>query len=406
MDKDKQQQNPFAAKSQASSGITSKSSPLIRKKILTVVIVVVVGMLSGISGAAIYSVLAGKGNTTINTTSVTSTESQAIEAAVKKISPSVVSIVASGTSTEVRSSADDGWFFGNDNQQSYETQSAGTGVIISRDGYIITNKHILSDNVTSVSVVLTDGTEYENVSVVGRDPLNDIAFLKIPNVNNLTPAELGDSTSLAVGTKVIAIGNALGEYQNSVTSGIVSATGRTITASIDDDTTETLTNLFQTDAAINAGNSGGPLVTLDGKVVGINTAIVEDAQGIGFSIPISEASGVITSVLQDGKVERAYLGVNHITLNKSIAKKYNLPVSEGAYVHNDRGSAIISGSPADEAGIKDGDIITKIDDQELNSSALLTSIISTKQPNDEVTITILRNEKLIILTVKLAEYTE
>lgn len=373
------------------------------KKILFSVGMVILALLAGFGGAALYSLIDGRSQTINNNTTVTSTESEAIAAAAEKVSASVVSIVVNGTSTTSRD--DFSWFYGG-GSRTYETSSAGTGIIISSDGYIMTNRHILSDNVTSVTVVLGDGTEYSDVKVVGADPLNDLAFLKIQNVSGLTAAELSDSSSIKVGTKVIAVGNALGEYQNSVTSGIISATGRTITAEVDSETgeTETLTNLLQTDAAINEGNSGGPLVTLDGKVIGINTAIIEDAQGIGFAIPISEASGVITGVLKTGTVKRAYLGVYYTTLSKSVAKEYNLPVSDGAYIYTEDGSAIVSGGPADTAGLKSGDIVVAVDGKALTSDYQLSSVTAARQPGDEVTLTVLRGSDTLTITVELGTY--
>ena len=367
------------------------------------VLLIVLAFLAGVSGAATFSVLNNRDNTASHSAmTVITNEGEAIAKVVEKVSPSVVSIVASGTSTNQDSS---NWWFGGDDTRTYQTSSAGTGVVISSDGYIITNKHVIGNNTTSVMVIAKDGTEYDDVKVVGRDPLNDIAFLKINNVSNLTAAEFGDSSSVAVGSRVIAIGNALGEYQNTVTSGIISGTGRTITAQVDSSSTETLTNLLQTDAAINSGNSGGPLVTLDGKVIGINTAIVEDAQGIGFSIPTNETKGVMTSVLKNGKVERAYIGVRYLTLTGALAKENKLSISEGAYLKGSSGSpAIMSGSPADKAGLKEGDVIVAVNNVKLSGSIQLSSLISTMMPGDKVTLTVLRGSDTITVIVELGIY--
>ncbi len=379
-----------------------------RLGIAKIILLVFLAFVYGLSGAALFFVIEQSGNAStinsgVNITTIT-TEGEAIAKAVEKVSPSVVSIVANGTSTRSGESSSS-WWFGGDDTRTYQTSSAGTGVIISSDGYIITNKHVIGENTTSVAVVTKDGTEYDDVKVIGRDPLNDIAFLKINNVSGLPAAEFGDSASVPVGSRVIAIGNALGEYQNTVTSGIVSGTGRTITARIDSNSTETLTNLLQTDAAINSGNSGGPLVTLDGKVIGINTAIIEDAQGIGFSIPTNETKGVMTSVLKHGKVERAYIGVRYVTLTKAVAKENSLSVSEGAYVKGDSsGPAIVSGSPADKAGLKDGDIITAVNGIALSSSIQLSSLTSMMAPGDKVTLTVLRGSDTLTIIVELGVY--
>ncbi|MBC7746899.1 trypsin-like peptidase domain-containing protein, partial [Pedobacter sp.] len=200
-------------------------------------------------------------------------EGEVITEVAKTVSPSVVSITTqSVTATGL---------FG-----PTALEGAGTGIIVSSDGYILTNKHVIPDGVSAVSVVLPNGKTYEEVTVVGRDPLNDIAFLKINDVTDLIAAKLGDSSTIEVGQKVVAIGNALGQFQTTVTSGIISGTSRPVTASDGTSTgIEQLEYLFQTDAAINPGNSGGPLVNLNGEVIGINTAVAEGAQGIGFAIP-------------------------------------------------------------------------------------------------------------------------
>ena len=236
-----------------------------------------------------------------------------------KVSKSVVSIVTSTKTTD---------FFG----QSYDSAAAGTGIIVTEDGYILTNKHVIN-GANKVTVVLDDGTTYENVKVVATDPLNDVAYLKIDDVSGLTAAKLGDSKTISVGQQVIAIGNALGQYQNTVTSGIISGIGRSVTAS--DDTgynTETLTDMIQTDAAINSGNSGGPLVNAAGEVIGINTATSTSAENMGFAIPISSAKGMLSQLIETGSAKRTYLGVYSVEITPEVAKAYNLPVSEGVYL--------------------------------------------------------------------------
>lgn len=400
---------PQTGDSQVSVAVHRKPKTA-RLGVAKVILLVCLAFMSGLSGAATFSLIERSGNnatsnSTINTTTITN-EGEAIAKVVEKVSPSVVSIIANGTTTNSSSSdSSSSWWFGGDNTRTYQTSSAGTGVIISSDGYIITNKHVIGENTSSVAVITKDGTEYDNVKVVGRDPLNDIAFLKINKVSGLPAAEFGDSSSVAVGSRVIAIGNVLGEYQNTVTSGIISGTGRTITAQIDSTSTETLTNLLQTDAAINSGNSGGPLVTLDGKVIGINTAIIEDAQGIGFSIPTNEAKGVMTSVLKNGKVERAYIGVRYLTLTSAVAKENNLSVSDGAYLKGDSsGPAVISGSPADKAGLKDGDVITAVNGTKLSSSVQLSSMTSMMMPGDKAVLTVLRGSETLTITVILGVY--
>jgi len=320
---------------------------------------------------------------------VVTNEEESIAGVVEKVSPSVVSII---TTSQGRSP------FG-----MTEEQGAGTGIIVGKDGYVMTNKHVVSGTNT-VGVVLADGTTYENVKVLGSDPLNDVAFLKIPNVNNLPAAELGDSTSIRVGQKVVAIGNSLGQYQNTVTSGIISGTGRPVSAQ-SGESVENLTDLIQTDAAINPGNSGGPLLNLSGQVIGINTAIIEDAQGIGFSIPIGATKGLLKGVLAGGEVKRAYLGVNYLSITADVASHYKLPVKKGAYVFSTtHQTAVVADGPAAKAGIRDKDIITKVGDIEVGDKAGVSSLISEYAPGDTIELTILRDGRPLTVRVTLTVY--
>ena len=320
---------------------------------------------------------------------VTDQESS-IAAVAEKVGPSVVSIV-----TETKSNS----YYG-----STSGSAAGTGIIVSKDGYVMTNNHVL-EGATSVSVVDSNGELYENASIVGRDPLNDIAFIKIKSDKEFTAATLGNSSTIRTGQQVVAIGNALGQYSNTVTSGIISGTGRPITADTGSGETETLTDLIQTDASINPGNSGGPLVNMAGQVIGINTAIVEDANGIGFAIPVNATKGVLAGVLETGKVSRAYLGVNYLTITPDVAREYNLDVNSGAYIHaSGSSSPVASGSPAEKAGLKNGDIITKINSKTVGKDGSLSSILGEYRPGDKITITYLRGGKEQTTTVTLGTY--
>lgn len=307
---------------------------------------------------------------------------------VAKVSPSVVSVT---TQSQAQT------YFGVAQQE-----GAGTGIVVSRDGYIMTNKHVVN-GADTVGVVLSDGTSYDNVKVVGTDPLNDVAFIKIPNVNNLTPVELGDSSSIRVGQQVVAIGNSLGQYQNTVTSGIISGKGRPVAAQ-DGSTVESLTDLLQTDAAINPGNSGGPLLNMAGQVIGMNTAVAADAQGIGFAIPINSVKGILKGVLNTGEVRRAYLGINYIPITPDVAKRYNLSVKDGAYVYNSNSPAVVSGSPADKAGIKDKDIVTKVNGVEIGSNGGLSTLVGEYAPGDTVALTVLRGGNEMTVNVTLDAY--
>lgn len=310
----------------------------------------------------------------------------------EKVSASVVSIVTSTKTTN---------FFGQD----YESAAAGTGIIVTSDGYILTNKHVIN-GATSINVVLDDGTEYENVEVVATDPLNDVAFLKIKDASGLTAATLGDSKTLTVGQQVMAIGNALGQYQNTVTVGVVSGLGRSITAS--DGTgynTETLSDMIQTDAAINSGNSGGPLVNAAGEVVGINTATSTSAENMGFAIPISSVKGMLAQLIETGSAQRTYLGVYVAEITPEVAKAYNLPVSAGAYLYSSSTySAIVKDSPAAKAGLKDKDIITAVNGVEIGKAGTLTDLIGEYKPGDTVQLTVIREGNEMAVNVTLEGY--
>ncbi len=322
---------------------------------------------------------------------VVSEEGEAMSDVAKKVSPSVVSIVTKSiSSTGLRGSS--------------AVQGAGTGVIISKDGYVITNKHVVGD-ASSIVVIGNDGATYDTVELVGTDPLNDLAFLKVKGVNNLTPAKLADSSQVQIGQKVIAIGNALGEYQNSVTSGIISGQGRPVVAQ-DGESDEQLDNLFQTDTAINPGNSGGPLLNLSGEVIGINTAIAQDAQGIGFAIPINASKGIIKTLVATGKVQKAYLGVRYVNITPQNRGGLGVSDKKGAYVQDSQtgGPGVILGSPADKAGLKNKDIITKVNNQTVDVNNSLSLLLAQFSPGDKVNLTFQRGDETRTVEVTLGTY--
>lgn len=327
---------------------------------------------------------------------IVSSESELISSITKEVGPSVVSI--SVTTSRIYQG-----FFG---LQESESSGAGTGVIISEDGIVITNRHVVPEGVNSVSVTLSDGTLLDDVSVIGRtassDPL-DIAFLKINDTKGkkLTVARIGDSSTMEVGDRVIAIGNALGQFENTVTSGILSGYGRDVQAR-DGSSIESLQNLFQTDAAINPGNSGGPLMNLNGEVIGINVAVA-DGQNIGFAIPINDVKGLIASVRKNGKLERPYLGVRYVSLTDDAAYYYNLDVKRGAYIAPSRQgqSSVIPDSPADRAGIREKDIIVAINDVAIDERNSLVSVLGRFSVGDTVELKIIRDGKEQKISLKL-----
>ena len=276
----------------------------------------------------------------------------------------------------------------------------GSGFIVSPDGYIVTNKHVVSDTKAEYTVLTNDGKKYP-AKVVSIHPTLDFAIIKISG-NNFPTIPLGDSSTIKLGQTAIAIGNALGEFRNTVSVGVVSGLARTVTASSDTGQSETIDNVIQTDAAINPGNSGGPLLDISGNVIGINTAMVSGAQNIGFAIPINFVKNAITSVRQTGSIRIAYLGVRYLMLTPENAATFNITATSGALVKGDGTNfAVEPGSPADKAGLKEGDVITAIDGQTLDLDHSLGYVISQKNPGDTIRMNVLREGKNISLSVTL-----
>jgi serine protease Do len=262
---------------------------------------------------------------------------------------------------------------------------------------------VIEDASASYTVLLSDGKSYP-AKILSKDPFNDLAVIKV-EAKGLKPVELGDSNALNIGQWVIAIGNALGEFQNSVTVGVVSAKERRISAT-GNRGTESLDGLIQTDAAINPGNSGGPLINLAGQVIGINTAIAGGAEGIGFAINIDSVKTALDSVQRTGKIVRPWLGVRYLSINKEIARSAQLPAEKGALVYrgaNPTDLPIVPGSPADKAGVQENDIITKINGQEINENTSLVSLLQKYKPGDTLVLNILRKGQDLKINVLLEE---
>ncbi len=320
-------------------------------------------------------------------------EESGIIEAVDTVDESVVSIVSS---KEVYD------FWGD----VFEQKGGGTGFVITTDGLILTNKHVVSDKSAEYTVITHNGKDFE-AKVLSLDPINDLAVIDI-QADNLTPVDIGDSDDLKVGQRVIAIGNALGEYQNTVTEGVISAKGRAIIASDETGQGERLEGVIQTDAAINPGNSGGPLVNIKGQVVGINTAIEQGGQLIGFALPINIVKPIdkfIENIRTRGKIVRPLLGVRYIPITKEFASLNDLDVTEGALVSEGRmgEAAVIPGSPADLAGIEEGDIVTHINQDKIDEKNSLSSLIQKYQPEEEVEVTLLRGSKEMKVKATLEE---
>jgi serine protease Do len=377
------------------------------KKIIYLLLVMVIAGVSALAGAAaggaaVYTAVsrkqAGNPSTAIPAASnpnnntptqklvLNSTDVEtAVTQAVQKVGPAVVTIVGTipGQMT----------FFGQTGDQTV----SGSGFFISDKGYILTNNHVV-EGTKEVSIVLSDGSE-EKATIVGADPYSDIAILK---TEGKVPAvvALGNSDLLNSGESVIAIGSPLGDFKNTVTVGVVSATGR----SIDTGQGYQIEGLIQTDAAINQGNSGGPLVNLAGEVIGVNNMIVRGsgsgaiAEGLGFAIPVNTAQAVATQIVDHGYFSRPFMGISYQAISPDIAASYNLPVKWGVYV-----TKVAAGSPADKAGLKADDIITSIDSVKMDETHNYLNVLYTYKPGDQVTLGVTRAGKEITIQITLGE---
>ena len=337
------------------------------------------------------------------------TQEQKIIDIVKENSPSVVSVVAYKDVPVYEQTYQQDFFFiipkleqkGTERQQ----VGAGTGFIVSSDGLILTNKHVVSDKEAEYVVIMTDNKEY-NAKVLARDPVQDLAIMKIEGGNSFKPLKLGSVDDIQIGQTVIAIGNALGRFQNTVSVGVISGLGRTIVATGPDFATERLEDIIQTDTAINRGNSGGPLINLKGEVVGINTAVSTEGENIGFAISIDKAKRSIEQVKTLGRISYPYMGVRYIILNKEISKARDIEVDYGALIVGDDEPAVVDGSPAQKAGIKEGDIILEINGEKITENSSLAKIISKYNPFESLNLKILRDGQEIYLNIILGEWEE
>jgi serine protease Do len=384
--------------------------------------VIVLSFLFGIAGSIIGSLyvvpLYKKSGSAIQNAGEIKTiqvnEQSAVIDVVKRASPAVVSIVVSKDLNKIPGYSSSPFDFGpfsfnpfdsgsKDNTPNVQQIGGGTGFIISSDGLIATNKHVVDDTQASYTVVTNEGKTFA-ATVLSRDPVNDLALVKI-EASNLPTVTLGDSAKLDIGQRVVAIGNSLAQYQNTVTTGVVSGIGRTITAS-GTSGSEQLEGVIQTDAAINPGNSGGPLLDIGGSVIGINTAIDSQGQLVGFAIPVNDLKKDLDSFNKFGRIVKPFLGVRYVLINEAIKEENNLTVDYGALVVGGGSAsqpAVVVNSAADKAGIRESDIILEINGQKIDKDHSLAGTLKNFDPGDVVKMKILSRGSEKDVTVTLGE---
>jgi len=334
-------------------------------------------------------------------------EQEATVRAIKKALPAVVSIVVYDQESVVNINLDANGTSTQSVEQKEMNRGNGSGFLISSDGLILTNKHVSmagKPETVRYKVVLNNKKTYD-AKLIGNDPIHDLAVLKIDD-KNLPYLEMAVSGNQPIGLSVLAIGNSLGRYENSVTKGIISGLGRSLSAANPNGGVELLDNVLQTDAEINEGNSGGPLINLDGKVVGVNVAVDKGGVGLGFAIPIDDARSVVDSVRQSGRIIRVRLGVRYLMLDAYIAEAKQLTSNTGALIAKDGTNepAIVPGSPADLAGLQEGDIILEINKIKINDSNPLLSVIQRYKPGNKIGLRIKRGNEIFNKIVVLDEF--
>lgn len=356
-------------------------------------------------------------NAPVSTKSVT-TENDLVVEMIEKVNPAVVSVVVTKDVPIYEQYYEQfnpwGMFGGGfsiprtrESGTEEREVGGGSGFIVSEEGLVVTNRHVVSDNEARYSILMNDGKTFA-VEVLARDQLLDIAILKIndlPNDAKLTHLSFGDSEGLKLGQSVVAIGNALAEFRNSVSVGVVSGLSRSITATDELGRSENLDQVIQTDAAINPGNSGGPLLNINGEVVGVNVATSRDADNIGFALPAHVVKGVVESVKENGKIVRPFLGVRYTMITPQLQEKNNISVDYGALVARGESKdelAVMPGSPADLAGIVENDIILSIDGEKLQEKDLAT-ILRSKKVGDVIKVMVLHKGEEVEKEIKLEE---
>jgi serine protease Do len=336
---------------------------------------------------------------------------QATVDAVSRARPAVVSIVVkekvrtAGSTIIIFDSATGGSRVVQEPERDvFQEASRGSGIIVDGRGYILTNKHVVNFKSALIKVFLANGDIHDGY-LVDLDPVNDLAIIKIDG-GPYDKAILGDSDTLNIGQTAITIGYSLGRLENTVTSGIVSGIGRVVVADVPGGTPETISDTIQTDAAINRGNSGGPLINLRGEVIGVNTAIEQVGQGIGYAIPINLAKQAVKSAIETGKIIRARLGVRYVMITPQIRDEKALAVKNGALLLKGGGGegAVMAGGPAEKAGLEENDIIIEVNGLPLNTANSLQNAVSKFNPGAKITLTIIRAGARLKIPVNLDEF--
>lgn len=336
-------------------------------------------------------------------------EEQKIIKVVKKTLPSVVNITISKEVAEKTDQSLIPKYDGKkDNKPNKLTVGGGSGFIVSKDGMVLTNRHVVSEKDAEYKAITADGKKHQ-VKIIAKDPINDIAVLKINTEEKLPALPLGNSDKLELGQTVIAIGNALALFSNSVSKGIISGLSRLLTAGADDGGFQNLRGLIQTDAAINLGNSGGPLLNLNGEVIGINAVILHDAENISFAIPINNIKRDLDDIKKHGKIIQPFLGVRYAMIGPEIKKRSHLPINYGAWLiseHLPHDDAVTPGSPAQKAGLLENDIILEFNNKRVDFKNHLQDLIRNSEMGKSIPVKILRNGEQLILSVTLSEQTD
>ena len=362
--------------------------------ILSIILILLLVGFFYISDKFSLNITPKEGATILNSKVRVLNEESVVINAVKKVGPSVVTIAGTKTVSSTQVGPFSIFGFGVTPEEKPQTQSIGSGFVVSSDGLIVTNKHVVSDGNAKYQILTSVDKKYD-VKKIYRDPLNDVAILKV-EATDLKTVELGDSTNLEVGQFVIAIGTALGEFRNTVTTGVISGLGRGITAgSAFEGYAEKLDNVIQTDAAINPGNSGGPLLNSSSQVIGVNTAVSSQGQNIGFALPVNVIKATLDNFNKGGQFNRAYMGVSYQMLDLQTASLNNLP--QGAYIQT-----VVPASPAEKAGLQRADIVLEMNGKKLEKDKFeLSSAIAQNKVGDKVNLKVWRDGKTLNITLIL-----